>query len=131
MTTSSSSKLTYIPGVCNIGSQERAQRRRVGIIGALITAVILLVLLFLRAPLPWRLILFLPAFAAANGLIQDRLHFCAGFGMKGLYNVLHAAGTTDTVIKAEFRAKDRRRAIEILVLSGAVALIATALAMLV
>jgi hypothetical protein len=73
----------------------------------------------------------LPAFAAANGLIQDRLHFCAGFGMKGLYNVLHAAGTTDTVIKAEFRAKDRRRAIEILVLSGAVALIATALAMLV
>jgi hypothetical protein len=129
--TTTTPKLVYVPGVCNIGPGERAQRRRIGIFGAVTTIIVLVILLVLHAPLPWRLILLLPAFGAATGFIQDRMHFCVGFGMKGLYNVLHAVGTTDSVTQAEFRAKDRQRAIEILVLSAAFALIITALAMLV
>jgi hypothetical protein len=38
------------------------------------------------------------------------MHFCAGFGMRGVFNFGPTVGKTDTVSQAEFRAKDRRKA---------------------
>lgn len=107
----------YIPGVCNIGPAERARRRQSGIIGALVALALLAGLLIIHAPAPWRLLVFLPAAAAASGFLQDAFHFCAGFGLSGLYNVARSAGETDNVTSAEFRRKDKAKALNILGLS--------------
>ncbi len=107
----------YVPGVCNIGPAERARRRASGIFGAIVTLALLVILIAIHAPKGWRLVLILPAFAAASGFLQDAFHFCAGFGLKGLYNVASSVGTTNDVASAEFRRKDRRKALTILGLS--------------
>jgi Na+/melibiose symporter-like transporter len=108
----------YIPGVCNIGPAERRKRRMGGFLGTLATLIILLVLLMINAPILWRLVLIIPASGAATGFLQDALHFCAGFGMKGVFNVINSAGITDNVDLEEFRQKDKRKALQITVWSG-------------
>ncbi len=100
----------YVPGVCNIGTAEIQRRRQSGWMG--LGATILLWALFavFRAPAPWRLTLFLPAALGATGFLQAALHFCAGFGMRGVFNFRSEVGKTDTVEQAEFRRKDRAKA---------------------
>lgn len=123
MSTSNRGLQKYIPGVCNIGPAERAGRRRNGLISLVITFVLLEILLILHAPKAWRLILFLPAAGAASGFLQDLFHFCAGFGLKGLYNVANSLGTTESITQQEFRRKDKRKALSILYLSIAIGII--------
>jgi hypothetical protein len=120
--TISSSRINqeYIPGVCNIGAAERTKRRQSGVAGAIVTLVLLVILVAIGAPKVWRLLLILPAFAAASGFLQDAFHFCAGFGLKGLYNVTSSTGLTNDVASVEFRRKDRHKALTILTLSFAV-----------
>jgi Na+/melibiose symporter-like transporter len=59
------------------------------------------------------LLLFFPAAIGATGFLQAALHFCAGFGMQGVFNFGPQVGKTDTVEQAEFRLKDRRTALRI------------------
>lgn len=103
----------YIPGVCNIGPAEIRMRKRLGWYGLGIALVIWGLLVWLQAPVWWRLILFIPVFFSANGFLQGFMHFCAGFGMRGLFNFGPKVGTTDTVSQAEFREKDRKKAMQI------------------
>ena len=121
----------YIPGVCNIGPAERRMRRMTGVVGAVVTVAFFVILLVADAHWLWRLVLVIPATAAATGFLQDRLHFCVGFGMKGIFNVINSAGVTDNVELEEFRQQDRRKAIRILLLSVAIGCLVTALALLV
>jgi len=44
------------------------------------------------------------------------MHFCAYFGLASLYN-FGEAGKTDAVERAEFRAKERRKALQIIIYS--------------
>jgi hypothetical protein len=113
----------YIPGVCNIGPAERAKRRQSGIIAAVVTLLLLALLLTIGAPKAWRLLLILPASAAATGFLQDAFHFCVGFGMKGLYNVIQSVGITENVTSEDFRLKDRRKAQTIIGLSVVIGVI--------
>ena len=110
-----SSKLNpqYIPGVCNIGPAEIVARKRSGFIGLIITAALWVVFANYNLASSWFLLLFLPAVVSATGLIQGFSHFCAGFGMKGLFNFGSTVGNTDTVSQAEFRAKDKKKAQQI------------------
>lgn len=113
----------YIPGVCNIGKAEINQRMRFGWIGVVSTLVIGALLYIFQVPAAWRLLLFIPAAGAATGLIQAYTHFCAKFGFSGVLNFGADVGKTDTVEQAEFRKKDRQKAIAIIlwsVLIGAV-----------
>lgn len=103
----------YIPGVCNIGAAERARRRLNGVISSLIAIILLAYLLIVDAPVAWRLLLIVPIAGAASGFLQDAMHFCAGFGLKGIYNVINSAGVTDNVDLEEFRKKDQRKALQI------------------
>jgi hypothetical protein len=103
----------YVPGVCNIGGAERAQRRRVGWGGLAITVLLWAAFIVFRVSAGWRLFLILPAGTAATGFLQSALHFCAGFGMRGVFNFGTAVGITDTVEQAEFRRKDRAKALQI------------------
>ncbi len=113
----------YQPGVCNIGPAEIAARRRTGHIGVLATVIAFVLLVGIGAPAPWRLLLFLPAMGAATGYLQAALHFCANFGMRGVFNFSDRLRDTESVAAAEARAQDRRKALQIIglsVLAGAV-----------
>jgi hypothetical protein len=107
----------YIPGVCNIGPAERARRKQWGIICVVTYILVLTVLIVLHAPRMYRLALIVPAFGALLGFLQDYLHFCVGFGLRGLYNVLRSVGNTDTVDSRKFRAQDRQKALQIISVS--------------
>jgi hypothetical protein len=110
----------YIPGVCNIGPAERARRRQSGLLAAAVTIALLMILMAIHTPTSWRLLIFLPATAAASGYLQSAFHFCAGFGMRGLYNVVNSAGITNDVQSEEFRRKDRSKALTIVAYSALV-----------
>lgn len=108
----------YIPGVCNIGPSEIARRRRAGWTGLAATVVLWTLFVFFDIPALWRIFLFLPAMSAASGFLQAYFHFCAGFGFKGVYNLVKPAGQTETIQQKEFRRKDRQKALQITGLSA-------------
>lgn len=116
-------KTQYIPGVCNIGPAEIAVRKRLGWYGLLITVVLEALFIWFGVS-PWvRLVLFVPMFFSANGFLQGFMHFCAGFGMRGLFNFGPQVGKTDTVSQAEFRALDRKKAQQIFLYAVIIALV--------
>ncbi len=102
----------YRPGACNIGPAEIARRRRAGHVGLLATVVVFGVLVAIDAPPLARLIVTLPAAAAASGYLQARLRFCAGFGSRGTFN-FGPLGDTEQVVDAEARRQDRAKANQI------------------
>ena len=120
----------YTPGVCNIGPAERRMRRLSGILGAAVTIALFTFFIATSADWAWRLVLVFPATMAALGFLQDRLHFCAGFGLKGIFNVMNSVGVTDNIEIEAFRQQDRRMAIRIVLWSFAIGLAVTAIALL-
>ena len=107
----------YVPGVCNIGHAEIRQRLRFGWGGLAVTVVLAAAFFVFRVPAPWRFFLFLPAALGATGFLQAAFHFCAAFGMSGVFNFGAEVGKTDTVEQAEFRRKDRAKALQIVAYS--------------
>jgi hypothetical protein len=118
MTTTS----VYQPGVCNIGPAEIRRRRRSGWIGLAVTVVFLAAAFGFGWPSPWRLIAFLPAAGGATGFLQAAFHFCVGFAQKGLFN-FGELGTEETVHETEYRKKDQRKAIQVIVLSVVIGIV--------
>jgi hypothetical protein len=59
----------------------------------------------------------------AIGFLQARMHFCAYFGMQGVFNFSPEIGKTDTVEQAEFRAMDRRKAWRIITYSAIIGVV--------
>ncbi len=117
----------YIPGTCNIGKSEIERRKQGGWIGLIVTTILYALLAYFEITRIWRLIIFFPATMAAIGFLQARMHFCAYFGMVGVFKFGPEVGKTDTVEQAEFRAADRRKAWQIIIYSviiGAVAALA-------
>ena len=106
----------YIPGVCNIGPAEIRKRKRAGWIGLIATIALWVIFIWFAIPSIWRITLFLPAMMSATGFLQAYMHFCAYFGFASLFS-FGDVGKTDTVQQAEFRAKDSRRAWQIIIYS--------------
>jgi hypothetical protein len=111
----------YVPGLCNIGPAEIAQRRRAGHVGAVVTAGLFGILVVADAPPLTRLLVALPASVAAVSYLQAQLRFCAGFGSRGIYN-FGAVGRTDRVADDADRARDRARATRIGLTGAAIGL---------
>ena len=124
----SESRQEYIPGVCNIGKAEMRKRFVIGL-SAIIACILLwgACIVFAVAP-SWRLLLFFPATVAAIGFLQYAWHFCARFGLNGVFNFGPNVGKTDSVEQAEYRKKDRRTALLIIGLSLLVGVIVGAAA---
>ena len=120
----------YVPGTCNIGSEEIALRRRAGHIGLAVTAALATALLRSDLHPAWRLTLALPAAGAASGYLQARQRFCANFGFRGVYN-FDACGHEQHVADDQAEAADRRRSLRISAASGAIGLGVALTAMLV
>jgi hypothetical protein len=104
--------VAYEPGVCNIGPDEIARRRRTGHAGLIASAVILGLLMAVEAPHWTRLVLVATAAASASGYLQAWLHFCAGFGSVGVYN-LGPLGSVVHVADSRAVSLDRRRSLQI------------------
>ena len=113
----------YRPGACNIGSAEIARRKRAGWIGLGATAVLGSALVLFHVPALWRLSLFVPSLFAATGFLQGFMRFCAGFGMRGVFNFGPQVGKTKDVEQAEYRRKDKQKALQILGYSALIAMV--------
>ncbi len=105
----------YIPGVCNIGKNEIRRRKYGGWTGLIVTIILYIVLVYFDAPRAWRFLIIIPATMAAVGFLQAHMHFCAYFGLRGIFNM--GGGEADTVEQAEFRAVDRRKSWQIILYS--------------
>jgi hypothetical protein len=106
----------YAAGVCNIGPQEIQARRRFGHMGAAVSLAFGALMLASGAPHLLRLLVLFPAAGAAMGYLQAAFRFCAGFGMRGVYN-FGRLGSVRDVATEEARLRDRRRALQITGLS--------------
>ena len=77
----------YIPGVCNIGKEERIRRRQTGIIGLIITIITFTLFVYFdvnkRNSFPC---FFIRCNVSASGFLQSRMHFCVGFGLAEMFN---------------------------------------------
>jgi hypothetical protein len=104
--TESATSPGYVPGICNIGPVEIARRRRVGHAGAVAAVAVLAGLVAIDAPAPTRLIVALPAAAAASGYLQAWLRFCAAFGSRGIVN-FGELGERQAIADPAARARDR------------------------
>jgi hypothetical protein len=102
----------YEPGVCNIGPEEIARRRRAGHVGLFATIGLLAAFLLLDTHPLARLAVIVPATISASGYLQAHLKFCAGYGHLGVFN-LGPLGDTTTVTDTDAVARDRRRARQI------------------
>jgi len=107
----------YVAGGCNISKEEENLRWTAGWLGAGLTLAGGLAFVALGVPAVWRLTLFLPAVMGASGFLQAGMHFCANYGMRGVFNVGSEVGQTRTVEGAEFAKKDKAKAFQILGLS--------------
>jgi hypothetical protein len=112
----------YRAGSCNIGPEEIARRRRFGLLGVTAAGLLAAGLVVADAPPAARLLVALPLAGGMTGLLQARLRFCAGFGMRGVSN-FGPVGRTNAVEDATARAADRRRALEISGSAAAIGLI--------
>ncbi len=110
----------YVPGVCNIGPAEIAMRKRTGWIGFALIVFLWGVLTSLGSSVMWFSLLFIPSAISGVGFIQAKMHFCAAFGMRGLFNFGPKVGKTDTALQAEFRAQDKKKSMQILLYSALV-----------
>ena len=111
----------YVPGVCNIGPSEIRLRRWEGYLGIVLSLVILAELILTDSPVWWRILIALPAGFAASGFIQAKMHFCANFGYRGMYN-FDKLGSAVRVKVEEALRKDRRKAWGIFFRSAAIGL---------
>ena len=120
----------YIPGVCNIGPQERILRRTVGYVCVGFFAALWVAFDLTNAPTGFRLLLLIPAFVGGVGFFQDAQRFCVNYGIRGLFNVNYSAGVTMTVKDPAQRSLDLEKSLEIICYSLITALALTYLALL-
>ncbi len=118
----------YIPGVCNIGNGEIKRRKMAGWAGLIITVLLCGLLIYSNTPPVLRLAVFIPATMSAIGFLQARFHFCAYFGMRGVYNFKYEIGVTEAVEEADFRAQDRRKAWRVIIYSVIIGIVVAVIA---
>lgn len=104
---------SYIPGVCNINSQEVARRRLYAYIGTSVFIVGLLILVLLKLNHWLRLALFPAAFLAASGSLQAKHNFCTGYAAAKKQNASEGSTVASDVTEQAAIAKDKRRGLQI------------------
>lgn len=100
----------YIPGVCNIGKVEIGRRMTIGWISLILSLVLLVAFGYLHINRMWYLFLFFPVTLSVIQFLQAFLHFCASFGMKGVFNFSSELAQTESVSQQEFRKLDQSKA---------------------
>jgi hypothetical protein len=114
----------YQAGACNIGPDEIASRRRIGV-GMLAAAIALAVVLVVVDAPAWTRLLVFPLLAAALiTLEQVRRRFCVAFGFAGVRN-FGPLGKAEHIDSEVDRAADRRAARTMVLYASAIAALVT------
>jgi len=116
----------YVPGQCNLGSQEIRMRKRKSVVGLVITVLFVIGLQIFDPPQELRLLLFIPLAYTIICYYQAQQKFCVVFGIRGIFNFEEIGYSTD-VIESEDRIKDRNKAWMIIFRSLLLAFIIVAL----
>ena len=116
---------SYIPGTCNLGKSEIRRRQFVALLGLFLTGSTLAGLIGTDSPSSARWGLFVPLMVFSVGFIQSRRKFCLAYGFMGTFN-LGKLGDLSRVQSPEDRKADRKTALKILVQSALLALLLTA-----
>lgn len=119
----------YESGTCNIGPDEIAHRLTLAHVGLLITLGFLVLLFTTDVPLLARFSIAIPAWGTAVAYLQAWRRFCVAFGVLGVFN-FGRVGLRERVEDPRLRARDRRRAVEILLLGLFAGVVAGAVAVL-
>jgi hypothetical protein len=117
----------YRAGACNIGPEEIAQRRRMGLVFLAIAVALAVVLVAVDAPAWIRIAVWPPLAAAFTTLEQVRRRFCVAFGMAGVRNFGPDVGRAQRVEDDEARATDHRTALFMATYCSLAAAVITAL----
>ena len=117
----------YRAGACNIGPEEIAQRRRMGLVFLAIAIGLAVVLVAVDAPAWLRIAVWPPLAAAFTTLEQVRRRFCVAFAMAGVRNFGPEVGHAQRIDDDEARATDRRTALFMAAYCSLAAVIVTAL----
>ena len=117
----------YRAGACNIGPEEIAQRRRMGLVFLAIAIGLAALLLAVDAPSWLRFAIWPPLAAAFTTLEQVRRRFCVAFGMAGVRNFGPEVGHAQRIEEDEARASDRRTALTMALYCSLAAAVVTAL----
>lgn len=115
----------YVPGSCNIGKGEVRRRQLVALVGLFFSISTLLTFNTVDAPREIRLGIFFPFLVTAIGFVQSRSKFCLAYGFAGTFNI-GKIGDIKRVTSKEDRQADRVTALKILGKSFLLALLATA-----
>jgi hypothetical protein len=100
----------YTPGVCNLNAPEAAYRRNVGLVMVIVSLVVFISLLVLRAPFYFGLIMLLPTWLAAISFLQARENFCVTYAAAGKYNASEKYADVHIVDNPEDHQKDKTKA---------------------
>lgn len=117
---------SYVPGTCNLGKAEIRRRQFVALLGLFLAGSTALGLVGSDAPASARWGLFVPLLVFSVGFIQSRKKFCLAYGFMGTFN-LGKLGDLSRVQSPEDRKVDRKTALTILVQAALLALILTAI----
>ena len=117
----------YRAGACNIGPEEIAQRRRMGLVFLAIAIGLAVLLLVIDTPTWMRIAIWPPLAAAFTTLEQVRRRFCVAFGMAGVRNFGPEVGHAQRIDDEDARATDRRTALAMVAYCSLAAAAVTAL----
>jgi len=106
----------YIPCVCNIGREEIRKRNIIGIIGLILTVVVLFLSKYFNATFSFKLITIIPAVFSSFGFLQARAHFCIYYGWASLFN-FDSFGKKTKVKKDIYIILDKKKSLRILLFS--------------
>ena len=113
----------YRPGACNIGPAEIRARRLSGHVGLAATVGLVGALIVFGHDPAWRLLAFIPATGSAAGYLQAAMRFCVNFGWRGVVNFGDRIHDTTPVTDPAAAAADRRRALQLMLLSAAIGVV--------
>lgn len=103
----------YIPGICNIGIAEIQKRKKVTIGGAVFTILFMAAGIVFKFSPVLKLLVFIPVTGTLVCWQQVYYHFCAAFGMLGVFRFEGDINKLNSSQK-DYIAKDRRKAIVII-----------------
>jgi hypothetical protein len=119
----------YQAGACNIGPSEIKRRRQGALVGAILFAITTILFVVTDASTSTRLVTFIPALLFAVGMIQSKRRFCVAYGFMGVFSFEKLGDTKKVTVNQDLKA-DKKYAVKLLLQSVAIAIVLTALVIL-
>ena len=119
----------YQAGACNIGPSEIKRRRQGALVGAVLFAITTILFVVTDASTTTRLVTFIPALLFAVGMIQSKRRFCVAYGFMGVFSFEKLGDTKKVTVNQDLKA-DKKYAVKLLLQSVAIAIVLTALVIL-